>query len=223
MEPDAITIDVVKTFIEANKADPTVTEFISSIAPEKPLNPDVVKGYLETMEGKSVIQPMFDSFASRAISTHDEKKKKEIEAEIARKVNEKLMELNKEDTPEQKMLKDQALRMKELEEKYENDKKLSKINEIAYKEGIDPAFVEGLSFDSAEQFGLYANRLKEYIKKANEKAVNDFVASTSFKPGKGKDNESGAIKYDSLSRAEQMRLEMSGELDAKIKDGTIIL
>jgi hypothetical protein len=190
-DENVVNLEVVKSFIEANKADPTITEFISSIAPEKPINPDVVKGYLETMEGKSVVQPMFDSFANRAIQSHDEKKKKEIEAEIARKVNEKLMELNKEDTPEQRMIKEQAIRMKELEDKYENDKKLSKINEIAYKEGIDPAFVSGISFDSAEQFGLYANNLKNYIKKANEKAVNDFVASNSVKPGMGKQEEGG--------------------------------
>lgn len=191
MADDTVTLEVVKSFIESNKDDPTIVEFITSVTPEKPINPDVVKGYLETMEGKSVIQPMFDSFATKAIQSHDEKKKKEIEAEIARKVNEKLMELNKEDTPEQRMIKEQAQRMKELEDKYENDKKLSKINEIAYKEGIDPAFVAGLSFDSAEQFGLYANNLKNYIKKANEKAVNDFVASNSVKPGMGKQEEGG--------------------------------
>ena len=113
---DPITLEDVKKFFEENKDAQEVLEYITSISIEKPLNPDVVKGYLETMEGKTVLQPMLDSFATRSIQSHDEKKKKENEAEVARRVNEKLMELNKEDTPEQRAIKEQAREMKELKE-----------------------------------------------------------------------------------------------------------
>lgn len=211
-----ITLEDVKNFIDANKADASVVEYITSISIDKPLNPEVVKGYLETIEGKTVIQPILDSFASRSIASHDEKKKKEIEAEIARKVNEKLMEMNKEDTPEQKAYKEQAQRIKDLEEQYENDKKLAKINEIAYKEGIDPAFVEGLTFDSAEHFGLYANRFKEYVKKANEKVVNELMAATP-KPKGGKGQEE-KVDISKLSDDEILKMEMAGTLDTLLKN-----
>lgn len=209
------TLEDVKKFIEDNKDVPEVAAFITSISIDKPLDTSVVKGYLETVEGKQLLQPILDSFATRAIQTHDEKKRKEIEAEVARKVNEKLMELNKEDTPEQKMLKDQALRMRELEEKYENDKKLAKINEIAYKMGIDPTFVEGINFESAEHFGLYANRFQEYIKKEKEKALNEFTVQNSHKPGKGQEKEN-KVDLSKMSQADIIRMEMSGELDNAI-------
>jgi DNA-binding transcriptional MerR regulator len=186
---DGLSLETIKAFIESKKDDPTVTEFITSIAPEKPLHPDVVKGYLETSEGQMILQPRLDSYANKAINSHDEKRKKEIEAEVARKVNEKLMELNKEDTPEQRMIKEQALRMKELEDKYENDKKLSKINEIAYKEGIDPAFVAGIQFNSVEEFGLYATKLKEHDNKLIEKTKNEVMASMTKRPNSSQQTE----------------------------------
>lgn len=207
-----ITLDDVKAFIEANKEVAEVVEYITSISVDKPLKPELVAGYLTTAEGQKLMEPHIDRARTQAVLTHDEKIKKQTEAEIARRVNEKLMELNKEDTPEQKMIKEQAQRMKELEDKYENDKKLSKINEIAYKEGIDPAFVAGLKFDSAEEFALYATKLKEFNKKQAEKAINDFVATNSFKPGKGEENKD-KVDLSKLSDKEILAMEMSGELD----------
>jgi hypothetical protein len=211
-----ISLDDVKTFIEANKNDPAVSEYVISISVDRPLNIEVVKGYLETTEGQQAMEKHIDRARTQAVLTHDEKIKKEKEAEIARRVNEKLMEMNKEDTPEQRMIKEQNIRMKELEDKYENDKKLSKINEIAYKEGIDPAFVGGISFDSAEQFGLYANNFKNYIKKANEKALNEFIASTSVRPKTGNGPED-KFNVDNLSDKEILAMEMAGTLDAALK------
>jgi septal ring factor EnvC (AmiA/AmiB activator) len=216
-----ITLEDVKAFLESHKEDASVVEFVASISIDKPLSQDVVKGYLETSEGKLLLQPVLDSYASKSINSHDEKKKKEIEAEIARKVNEKLADLNKDDTPEQKMLKEQAQRMRELEEKYENDKKLSKINEIAYKEGIDPGFVEGLSFDSAEQFGLYASRFKDYVKKANEKALNDAMISSAGKPKSGKKENDGKMTFSEFRKlplTERNRMAETGEIDNLVPD-----
>ena len=183
------TLDDVKKFIEANKDKPEVMEYIKSISIETPLNFDLVNGYLETAEGKTLLQPKLDSYANRAIQSHDEKNKAKIAAEIAQGVNQKLMELNKEDTPEQRMIKEQALRMKELEDKYENDRKLAKINEIAYKEGIDPSFVGGINFSSVEEFGLYATKLKEHNNKLIDKTKNEVLASMQTRPRSGQDNE----------------------------------
>jgi uncharacterized membrane-anchored protein YjiN (DUF445 family) len=214
-----ITLDDVKEFFESNKDDASVMEFITSISIDKPLSPDVVKGYLETVEGKSLLQPILDSFANKAINTHDEKKRKEIEAEVARKVNEKLAELNKDDTPEQKMLKEQIKRTEELEKRYEEDKKLSKINEIAYKEGIDPGFVEGISFDSAEQFGLYASRFKDYIKKQNEKVINELMSKTPI-PKKGQETEGKMTfkQFAALPLATRNKMAETGEINNLVPD-----
>lgn len=215
-ENNSLPLETVKTFLESKKEDPEVLEILKTIVPEKPVDSDVVKGFLETKEGLSILQPKLDSFATKAIQTHDEKNKKAVEAEIARRVNEKLMELNKEDTPEQRQIKEQALRMKELEEKYENDKKIAKINEIAYKEGINPEFVEGISFKSSEEFALYANRLKDFLKKERQKAIDEFVAANSFKPKGGSQNDKDKVDLSSLTQDQLIELEMSGKLDSQI-------
>lgn len=216
MEKVEVTLDQIKEYLDANKEVDEVKNYISSISVDKPINIEAVKGYLEgTNEGKDLLQRYNDSFFSRAVVTHDEKNKAKNEALIAAKVNEKLMELNKEDTPEQKMLKEQAQRMKELEEKYENDKKLAAINKIAYEQGIDPNFVEGLNFDSPEHFGLYATKLKEYVKKSNEKVLNDYVAANAHKPSGKKEEEK--VDLSNLSDEEILRMEASGELDNYLK------
>jgi hypothetical protein len=213
---DEITLEMVKAFFEANKEKPEVDEYIKSMSIEKPLSSEVVNGFLETIEGKNLLQPKLDAFATKAITSHDEKNKEKVNAEVARRVNEKLAELNKEDTPEQKMLKEQIQRTQDLEKRYEEDKKLAKINEIAYKEGIDPAFVGGLKFDSAEEFGLYANRFKDYVKKEKEKTINEFVASNSYKPNGSKGQDKEKLDLSNLSVEKLIELEEEGKLDTEL-------
>jgi hypothetical protein len=184
------TLDDVKKFIEANKDKPEVMEYIKSISVETPLNFDLVNGYLETAEGKTLLQPKLDSYANKAIQSHDEKNKAKIAAEIAKGVRDKLVELNPEDTVEQRRIKEQDQRIKEIEERMENEKKWAKINEIAYKKGIDPAFVSGINFNSVEEFDLYATKLTEQNNKLIDKTKNEVVASMQqIKPKLGQDSE----------------------------------
>ena len=65
-----ITLDDVKAFIEANKGNPDIAEFIVSISVDKPLNPELVSAYLQTTEGKNLIQPMMDQRVTEAINPH---------------------------------------------------------------------------------------------------------------------------------------------------------
>ena len=211
-----ITLDDVKAFIEANKGNPDIAEFIVSISVDKPLNPELVSAYLQTTEGKNLIQPMMDQRVTEAIKTHDDKSKAKIDAAIKSGLAAEMLKLNPQETPEQRMLREQDQRIKEMESQWETDKRNAKIKEIAFKEGIDPAFIESIPFPSVEEATLYMQRYKDHFNKSIEKVVNERMAKDSYKPNKGKDDDKNKIDLSKLSQQELVKMEMEGKLDDAI-------
>ena len=199
-----ITLDDVRKFIEANKASPDVAEFIVSVSVDKPLNPELVTAYLQTTEGKSLIQPMMDQRVTDAIKTHDEKSKSKIDAAIKSGIAAEMLRLNPTETPEQRQVRELLQNQKEMQEQWETDKRNSKIKEMAFKENIDPAFIEGIPFASIEEATLYMQRYKEYRNKDVEQAVNARIASSAYKPNGGKDKDNDGPNIAAMSKQERL-------------------
>lgn len=216
MTDNELTLDEIRSFIEANKTNPDVAEFIVSISVDKPLNPELVSAYLQTIEGKNLIQPMMDKRVTEAIKTHDETQKPKIDAAIKSGIAAEMLRLNPQETPEQRQVRELLANQKEMQENWERDKRNSKIKELAFKENIDPAFIEGISFPSVEEATLYIQRYKDFHNKAVEKAINERLAMDSFRPGKGKDDDKKKVDLTKLSREELIRMEMDGKLDQAI-------
>jgi hypothetical protein len=187
----AITLDDVKKFLDSMKDDPDVMEYLVSVSVDKPLNPELVSAYLQTTEGKNLIQPMMDQRVTDAIKTHDEKQKPKIDASIKSGIAAEMLRLNPQETPEQRRLRELEEKDRLRDQEWENEKLRGKIKEIAFNEGIDPTFIEGIPFPSTEEATLYIQRFKEHTGKTVEKEVNERIAASSYKPGKGKESEGG--------------------------------
>jgi hypothetical protein len=211
-----VTLEQVKNFIEANKDNPDVAEFVVSISVDKPLNPELVSAYLQTTEGKNLIQPMMDQRVTDAIKTHDEKSKPKIDAAIKSGIAAEMLRMNPQETPEQRQVRELMQKQKEMEEQWENDKRNSKIKELAFKEGLDPSFIEGIPFPSVEEATLYMQRFKDFHSKSLEKEINERMASSAYKPNKGDDKDKNKVDLSKLSQADLIRMEMEGSLDQAI-------
>jgi len=213
----AVTLEQVKAFIEANKENPDVAEFVVSVSVDKPLNPELVSAYLQTTEGKNLIQPMMDQRVTDAIKTHDEKAKPKIDAAIKSGIAAEMLRLNPQETPEQRQVRELMQKQKEMEDAWENDKRNSKIKELAFKEGLDPTFIEGIPFPSVEEATLYMQRYKDHFGKSLEKELNERLASSSYKPNKGKDEDRNKVDLSKLSQADLIKMELDGKLDLAIE------
>lgn len=216
-DDEGITLEQVKAFIEANKENPDVAEFVVSVSVDKPLNPELVSAYLQTTEGKNLIQPMMDQRVTDAIKTHDEKSKPKIEAAIKSGIAAEMLRLNPQETPEQRQVRELMQKQKEMEDAWENDKRNSKIKELAFKEGLDPTFIEGIPFPSVEEATLYMQRYKDHFGKSLEKELNERLATSSYKPNKGDDKDKNKVDLSKLSQADLIRMEMDGKLDDAIE------
>jgi len=210
-----ITLDDVKAFIESNKANPDVAEFVVSISVDKPMSPELVGAYLQTTEGKNLVQPMIDQRVTDAIKTHDEKQKPKVDAAIKSGIAAEMLRLNPQETAEQRQVRELLQNQKEMQEQMEKDKRDAKIKELAFKESVSPDFVEGIPFPSVEEATLYIQRYKDHFNKALEKEINERMAKDSYKPGKGKEEEK-KIDLSKLSQAELIKMEMDGQLDQAI-------
>lgn len=124
-----LTFEQVQTYLEANKDNAEVQAYYKTNV----LTADAVKTFLDTSEGKKVLQPKLDTHFTKGLETW---KTNNLDA----LVDEEVKKRNPDETPEQK-------RIRELEEKLhkqEKESKLSKLKETALKhatkQGLDSSF-----------------------------------------------------------------------------------
>ena len=98
----------VKSFIETNMDNEEIKNYIGGLT----LTPDRVNSFLDTEEGKKVIQPKIDGHFSKGLESW---KKNNLE----KLIGEEVAKRNPAETPEQKQIREltERLNKKELEEK----------------------------------------------------------------------------------------------------------
>jgi hypothetical protein len=213
MENNEITIEQIKAFIEANKDRADVLEFVSSFRVEKDLTSDTVNAYLETSEGKLVLQPKLDRYATQAIKTHDEKQAPVLEAKIKAGINEGIKKLHPEETDSDRALREMREDMEKM--KLENAAKelRSSILLEANKRSVPSELIDSIPYPSVEHFKAAATVIEKWQKDIEKKAIDTFVATTAYKPQGGKDEGKDKIDFNKLSDKEILKMEMEGTLD----------
>ena len=99
-------LEAVKKFIEEQKENEGVKSYLQGFSQ---LTPDGVKSFLDTDEGKKVLQPRLDSYFTKGLETWKNNNLQKL-------VDDEVSKRNPSETPEQK-------RIRELEEKYEKVEK----------------------------------------------------------------------------------------------------
>lgn len=210
MSDETITFDQVKAFLEANSDDETIKTYLKGLVPEEPITPDKVKAYLDTPDGKALIQPMMDKRVTEALDTY---KRKTFDNEVNARVAAELLKRNPEETPEQKRVRELEENMRRMKEEQEMERLKSQIKDLAFKEGVSLDFIDNIPFTSVEQANLYIRNFKTEIENAKTAKVNELLAS-GYKPGAGNEIKStNKVDLSKLSEKEMIEMEMAGELD----------
>jgi hypothetical protein len=221
MDDSELTLEQIKKFFDDNKERADVVEYLNSFVVEKELNTETVNAYLETPEGKVVLQPRLDRYATQAIKTHDEKQAPVIEAKIKAGVNEGIRKLHPEETEEQKQIREMREDMERMKKDGESEKLRSAILLEANNRKIPKELVESIPYPSVDHFINAATVFTKLQDEIKTRAINEYVASTSFKPGAGKDDKNGKMTFSEFAKlpiSERNRMAESGEINNLVPD-----
>lgn len=208
-----MTIKEIKEFLEESKDAEDVKAFIAEMSKTVEVTPELFKKFMESDDGKILVQPYGDQRATEAVKTRDKFWERErLDPEVKRRLAEELLKMNPTKNPLE--LEVEAMKKTLAEEKSERakDQLRRQIVEKAAEMKVDPFFLEDYLPASVEVGELYLKRIAERDKKIIEKATNDLIAAGKFVPNSGKQKES-KVDFSKLTQAEAIKLEMEGKLD----------
>lgn len=211
-----ITLEQVKVFLEANREKDEVSDYLKQFQTEKELNTEVVNAYLDTPAGMVILQPRLDSFATKAIKTHDEKQAPVLEAKIKQGINEAIARMHPEETLEQKQIRELRENMEAMQKESEAKELKNKILYKAKEMNVPMELVNGFPYPSEEHFVNAATIYNKLLTKEVEKQINEKIAASSYKPKTGDRSEENKVDLSKLTTADLIKMEMSGELDKQI-------
>ena len=211
-----LTLELVREWLAANKAQDTVKAFLKELGAGPALTAETVGPWLEGDDGKKLIQPYVDKRVTDAIKTHDAKTKETTDAEIKRRVAEELLKANPQETPEQKQIRELREQMDADRKESARDKLKRAIVEEAAAQGVPSWWVDEYSGNTIEEAKLFLAKVKKHNGEIETKAKNDLL-TTGHKPGSGNGMDKTKTDITKLTTAQALKLEMEGKLDAAIE------
>ena len=197
----------IPEYLEKNKDSEEVKGFITKLNPLSTLTEETANSFIET---NAILKSHRDKFTTAGIETF---KKNNLQKSIDEAVEKVKLELNPEETPEQK-------RIKELEKRsLESDRKL-KLSEIVNdgityaskpEIGVPADLVKIIARDSHETTKANIDALSSHIKTITKTALDKFVKEKGRVVTDGADNiDTLKTKYDKAKKdgnvQEAMRL-----------------
>lgn len=151
---------------------------------QKLIDKEFLNQYLETDDGKAVIAPKLDSFASRAIETFKTKSMPSI-------IQEEISKLQPEETEEQKRLKQIEARLAQSEQEKRALEMRGVAQDALSKYGLPSNFAEFVVADSEEVTRHRAQELDMSIQELVQSQVESKVGSIA--------NQAAAVNVDSAN------------------------
>ncbi|WP_342488544.1 DUF4355 domain-containing protein [Cytobacillus sp. FSL W7-1323] len=157
-----IDINAIKKFISENKDKPEVISYLGELS-----MPTVegVKGFLETEEGKSILQPKLDSYFTRGLDTW---KKNNLDSLI----DEEVKKRNPAKTPEQ-------LELEKLRKDIEDERKarnretlVNKALKVAKEKNLPDGIIDFFIAEDEEKTLSNLTKLEEEYNKAVQSGVD---------------------------------------------------
>ncbi|MFB0637435.1 DUF4355 domain-containing protein [Bacillus rugosus] len=155
------TLDEVKKFLEENKENEEVKAFVGELSA---VSADKVEGFLETDEGKRLIQPRLDSHFTKGLDTW---KANNLDALVDAKVK----ELYPEETEEQKRIRKLEKELEDQKTAAQREKLLNKAVSYATEKQLPADVVEFFIGDDEESTMKNLGAFEEKYNAALQKAI----------------------------------------------------
>lgn len=185
-----MTLEEIKAFLESNKNQPDVQSYLNEL---QAVSTDKVKTFLDTDEGKRLIQPDLDKYHAKSLTSWKENNLKKLIDDEVKKQNPAKSDLE--------------IRLEDIEKKYADEVKAGK-REKLMNSAIKQATDKGLPVDLLEYFvsddeeKTTANLAK--LEEVYGKAVQTSVEAKFKENGRQINNGNGGAPSGSIKSITEM-------------------
>ncbi|MDA7028461.1 DUF4355 domain-containing protein [Bacillus sp. CLL-7-23] len=158
-----MTLEEIKKFFAENKDQDDVKAYLGEISA---VSADKVKGFLETDEGKQLIQPKLDQYFSKSLETW---KANNLDSLVDAKVK----ELYPEETEEQKRIRKLEQELENQRKESQREKLMNKAVSYASEKGLPTDLVAYFLGDDEDTTMNNLGKLEEKYNAAVQKAIDE--------------------------------------------------
>lgn len=197
MEETNITFEQLQTVLESN---PELSKKVTSSL----LTPDTITGYLDSDEGKKLLQPKLDSYFSKGLDTW---KNNNLQKLIDEEVNKR----NPAETPEQKAIRELQQQMAQATAEKVRAEQIALGQAIASEKGLPTSLVPYFIGDNESDTRQKLNFLELEYKSTLEKQVEERLKGTNTTPkinmgGGNTSNDPKQLDFMKMSYKERVEL-----------------
>jgi hypothetical protein len=189
-------LNEIKTWIEANKSDASVSQYLEGFNPLAALkDPKEAHGLVES---HGALKAYRDSFVTRSLDTYREKT-------LPGLIDEEMKKRHPEETPEQKRIRELELKIEAKERREQESARKETLRSKAKELGFDPDLAADFAFLDEEAATAALSRHSEAYK-AHEKRIRNELLAKGNPPPDGGDPGAGAMnpkKFLAMSMKEQ--------------------
>jgi hypothetical protein len=208
-----MTIAEIKAFLKENAEKEEVKAFLAE--QEKPITAESAGKWLETEEGKKLIQPLMDKRVTEALKTYREGHYGE---EVKKAVADEIQRINPKETPEQKQIRELVDKDRKRDAELAKERLDRQALEVLTSEGLPSWYVDILPGNTIEEKKTAIAKIKAEQSERETKIRNEILGK-GFKPGSGNGGVGSATKPEAskLTLEQAIELETRGELNAALQ------
>lgn len=158
-----MTLEEIKAWLESNKDNGDVQAYLGELS-----TPTVegVEGFLDTAEGKKVLQPRLDSNFTKGLNTWKEKNLDKV-------VEEEVKKRNPDKTPEQIKIEELTKKIEDAEKARNRESLVNKALKVADDKSLPKGIIDFFIGEDEDRTTSNLSKLEEDFNSAVQKAVDD--------------------------------------------------
>ncbi|MCR1833140.1 DUF4355 domain-containing protein [Oceanobacillus caeni] len=196
-----MNLEEVKQYLEVNKEQEDVKAYIEGLSQ---VTPDGVKTFLETDEGKKLLQPRMDSYFTKGLETWKGNN-------LQRLIDEEVAKLNPQETSEQKRIRELEAKIEKAELARTREALKNKALSTLSEKKLPTFLVDQLVGNDEESTNEKLSQFEEVWNTQKEEFFKNKVQSfgnSGTNPVKG-DNQITQEEFNNMKYTERVRLKVS--------------
>lgn len=190
-----MTLEEIKQWLEQNKEQEDVKAFLGELSA---VSADKVKGFLETEEGKRLLQPRLDQYFSKGLETWKANNLEKI-------IEEEIQKRNPGKSPEQMEIEKLKKQIEEAEKARQREALVNKALKVAKEKNLPDGLIDFFIADDEEKTLANLSKLEEEYSKAVQAAVDAKFKEGGRRVEPGGKAQTGSVNIDKLAAEVSLR------------------
>ncbi|CAH0186211.1 DUF4355 domain-containing protein [Peribacillus simplex] len=190
-----MTLEEIKAWLEANKEDTDVKSYLVELSA---VSADKVKGFLDTEEGKKIVQPRLDAHFTKSLDTW---KTNNLETIIEAEVNKR----NPQKSPEQIKIEELTRKIEDAEKARNRESLVNKALKVADEKTLPKGIIDFFIAEDEEGTLTNLSKLEEEYTKALQAAVDSKFGEYGRDIEQSNNQQSGNFDIGSIAAEASIR------------------